>query len=101
MIGILSQACGTGYFESGDSAWCTIAIFQPEHPPVRLGDLTRQHEPHTTAVRLGGKERHEEILGIREATPLVDYLDHKVAMVISRHDRDVPPGSRQRFDRVP
>ena len=67
---------------------------------MRFGNLPRQHQAHPAAARLGGKERHEQVIGIRNAWSLVrDCYDQRIVIAVSGNE-NVPGGVSLRLDGI-
>ena len=67
---------------------------------MSFGNLPRQYQAHPAAARLGGKERHEQVIGIRNACSLVrDCDDQRIVMAVSGNENG-PGGVSLRLDGI-
>ena len=66
-----------------------------------LGDLAREHEADAAAARLGREERHEEIVGVRDAGAAVLHLEDDGVLAAQGAELDGGRALGRRLDRVP
>src|SRR5688572_32130336 len=80
---------------------CSGARFERQGPTVRLRDLATQDESDARPLRLRRKEWHEQIRRVREAWPLILYVDgYTMAVLVPAHAH-APPGFERGIDGVP